>query len=145
MLMVYEPADKRIDIERIRQTMDISGFPVSKIHPNPQVGAECIIEIYYESDIPFPYTYANYMIREQKLNVDVKCLQEIQNEDGAWINVDTTMSSICEAEGCESPSNQSAIITKANEQRVVYSLCEYHAHLVSKKINFNVSKKIDEP
>jgi hypothetical protein len=74
-------APKRtIDIEKIRQHMESAGFDVTNITPNPPLGPKRNIEIYYESDIPFPPTFANNMIKEQKLDTEVAFLQQVQKE-----------------------------------------------------------------
>jgi len=42
------------------------------------LGPKRNIEIYYESDIPFPPTFANNMIKEQKLDTEVVFLQKVR-------------------------------------------------------------------
>jgi hypothetical protein len=60
--------------------MESAGFDVTNVTPNPPLGPKRNIEIYYESDIPFPPTFANNMIKEQKLDTEVAFLQQVQKE-----------------------------------------------------------------
>ncbi len=55
------------------------------------MGSRQSAEIYYESDIPFPFSYASHMIREQKLHTEVALLQEVQNQGCTWVNVNKTL------------------------------------------------------
>ena len=91
MLIVYNNPEKTLDQEKIRQHMEFAGFHIININMNPPMGSKQNAEIYYESDIPFPFTYASYMIREQNLDTEVAFLQEVQNQDCTWENIKRTL------------------------------------------------------
>ena len=48
--------------------MEFAGFHIINININRPMGSKQTVEIYYESDIPFPFSYASQMICEQKLS-----------------------------------------------------------------------------
>jgi hypothetical protein len=50
-----------------------------------------MFEIYYESDIPFPFSYASSMIREQSLDTEAAFLQEVQNEYCTWVRLSQSL------------------------------------------------------
>jgi hypothetical protein len=91
MLIVYNCTEKTLDQEKIRQHMEFAGFHIISINMNPSIGSHQNAEIYYESDIPFPFTYASCMIREQNLDTEVAFLQEVQNQDSMWENIKRTL------------------------------------------------------
>lgn len=91
MLIVYNHTEKTLDQEKIRQHMEFAGFHIININMNPPMGSKQNAEIYYESDIPFAFTCANYMIREQNLDTEVAFLQEVQNQDSTWENIKRTL------------------------------------------------------
>ncbi|MFZ0512266.1 MAG: hypothetical protein WAM14_11720 [Candidatus Nitrosopolaris sp.] len=90
MLIVFNQTEKILDQEKIRQHMEFAGFHIINMKMNSPMGSKQNTEIYYESDIPFPFRYASSMIREQKLDTEVAFLQEVQNEDCTWVNVNKT-------------------------------------------------------
>jgi hypothetical protein len=71
-------------------------------------------------------------------NLQVKVLQEVQGQDGKWINVDKTLSTICQAENCKNRPERTAIIQKKDGKKKMYLLCNHHVDLFSRGINFNV-------
>jgi hypothetical protein len=71
--------------------MEFAGFHIININMNRPMGSKQNAEIYYKSDIPFPFTYASYMIREQNLDTKVAFLQEVQNQDCTWENIKRTL------------------------------------------------------
>ncbi len=81
MLIVYNHTEKILDQEKIRQHMEFIGFHIININMKSPMGAKQSAEAYYESDIPFPFSYASHMIREQKLDTEVAFLQEVQYQD----------------------------------------------------------------
>jgi len=91
MLIVYNHTERILDQEKIRQHMEFAGFHIINININTPMGSRQNAEIYYESDIPFPFSYASHMIREQKLDTEVAFLQEVQNQDCTWVNVNKTL------------------------------------------------------
>jgi hypothetical protein len=91
MLIVYNHTEKTLDQEKIHQHMEFAGFHIINITMNPPMGSKQNTEIYYESDIPFPFTYVSYMIREQNLDTEVAFLQEVQNQDCTWENIKRTL------------------------------------------------------
>ena len=91
MLIVYNHTEKILDQEKIRQHMEFAGFHIINININRPMGSKQTVEIYYGSDIPFPFSYASHMIHEQKLDTEVAFLQEIQNQNLTWINVNKTL------------------------------------------------------
>lgn len=91
MLIVYNHTEKRLDQEKIRKHMEFIGFHIININMKSPMGAKQSAEIYYESAIPFPFSYASHMIREQKLDTEVAFLQEVQNQDHTWVNVNKTL------------------------------------------------------
>jgi hypothetical protein len=70
--------------------MEFAGFHIININTNPLVGSKQNAEIYYESDVPFPFSYASHMIREQNLDT----LQGVQDQDPRWININKTRISV---------------------------------------------------
>jgi hypothetical protein len=70
--------------------MGFAGFPIININMKPLLGSKQSAEIYYESDIPFPFSYASHMIREQYLDSGAAFLQEVQDQDCRWININKT-------------------------------------------------------
>lgn len=91
MLIVFNQTEKILDQEKIRQHMEFVGFHIINMKLNPPIGSKQNAEIYYESDIPFPFSYARSMIREQKLDNDGAFLQEVQNEDCTWVGVNNAL------------------------------------------------------
>ena len=91
MLIVYNHTEKILDQEKIRQHMEFAGFHIINVSMKPPLGSRRIAEIYYESEIPFPLTNATSMLSEQKLDTEVAFLQEIQNQNRTWINVNKTL------------------------------------------------------
>jgi hypothetical protein len=91
MLIVYNHTEKTLDQEKIRQHMEFIGFHIININMKSPMGSKQSAEIYYESDIPFPSSYASHMISEQKLDTEVAFLQEVQNQGSTWGNVNKTM------------------------------------------------------
>ena len=91
ILIVYNHTEKILDQEKIRQHMEFAGFHIINININRPMGSKQTVEIYYESDIPFPFSYASHMIREQKLDTEVAFLQEVQNQGCTWVNVNKTL------------------------------------------------------
>ena len=91
MLIVYNHTEKILDQEKIRQHMKFIGFHIININMKSPMGAKQSAEIYYESDISFPFSYASHMIREQKLDTEVAFLQEVQNQGCTWVNVNKTL------------------------------------------------------
>ena len=71
--------------------MEFAGFHIINININRPMGSKQTVEIYYGSDIPFPFSYASHMIREQKLCIEVAFLQEVQNQGCTWVNVNKTL------------------------------------------------------
>lgn len=71
--------------------MEFAGFHVVNITVNPPMGSKQNAEIYYVSDLPFPFTHASDMIREQNMDTEVAFLQEVQNQDCAWENIKKTL------------------------------------------------------
>jgi hypothetical protein len=90
MLVVYNSTDKILNTEKVRQHMEFAGFHIININTKSLVGSKQNAEIYYESDIPFPFSYAGHMIREQDLDSGVAFLQEVQDQDRRWININKT-------------------------------------------------------
>ena len=68
ILIVYNHTEKILDQEKIRQHMEFIGFHIINININRPMGSKQTVEIYYGSDIPFPFSYASQMICEQKLS-----------------------------------------------------------------------------
>ena len=91
MLIVYNRTEKILDQEKIRQHMEFAGFHIININMNKPMGSKQNAEIYYESHIPFPPSYANHMIREQNLDTEVAFLQEVQNQDCTWVSVNKSL------------------------------------------------------
>jgi hypothetical protein len=91
MLVVYNSTEKTLNIEKVRQHMEFAGFRIININMNPLVGSKQNAEIYYESDILFPFSYASHMIREQNLDTEVAFLQEVQNQDCTWVSVNKSL------------------------------------------------------
>ena len=77
MLIVCNHTEKILDQEKIHQHMEFTGFHVINVNMKPPMGSRQSAEIYFESDIPFPFSYASHMIREQKLDTEVASLQEV--------------------------------------------------------------------
>lgn len=70
MLIFFNQSEKILDQEKIRQHMEFAGFHIINMKMNPPMGSIQNAEIYYESDIPFPFSYASSMIREQRLDTE---------------------------------------------------------------------------
>jgi len=73
MLIVYNHTEKILDQEKIRQHMEFAGFHIINININRPMGSKQTVEIYYESDIPSPFSYAsqtyNYNVIKKFRNV----------------------------------------------------------------------------
>jgi hypothetical protein len=80
MLIVFNQT-KISDQEKIRLHIEFAGSHIINMKMNQPVGSIQNVEIYYKSDIPFRYSPANYMIREQILDTEAAFLQGVQNED----------------------------------------------------------------
>lgn len=91
MLIVFNQTEKILDQEKIRQHMEFAGFHIINVKMNPPMGSIQNAEIYYESDIPFPFSYASSMIREQRLDTEAAFLQEVQNENCTWVRLNKTL------------------------------------------------------
>jgi hypothetical protein len=91
MLIVYNHTEKILDQEKIRQHMEFAGFHIINVNMKLPMGSRQNAEIYYESDLPFPFSCASHMIREQNLDTEVAFLQEVQNQDFTWVNINKSM------------------------------------------------------
>jgi hypothetical protein len=67
--------------------MEFAGFHVINISLNRVLGSKQSVELYYESDTHFPFTYASHMIRSFVIGSDVAVLQEVQDQESRWLNV----------------------------------------------------------
>jgi hypothetical protein len=91
MLIVFTQTEKIPDQEKIRQHMEFAGFHIINMKMNQPMGSIHNVEIYYESDIPFPFSYASSMIREQSLDTEAAFLHEVQNEDCTWVRLSQSL------------------------------------------------------
>ena len=91
MLIVYNHTERILDQEKIRQHMEFAGFHIINININTPMGSRQNAEIYYKSDIPFPFSYASSMIREQSLDTEAAFLHEVQNEDCTWVRLSQSL------------------------------------------------------
>jgi len=66
--------------------MEFAGFHIIDMKMNQPMGSIQNVEIYYESDFPFPFSYASSMIREQSIDTEA-FLQEVQNKDYTWVRL----------------------------------------------------------
>jgi len=73
MLVVYNNTENTLDIEKVWQHSEFAGFHIINININRPMGSKQTVEIYYESDIPFPFSYAsqtyNYNVIKKFRNV----------------------------------------------------------------------------
>jgi hypothetical protein len=79
MLIVFNQTEKIPNQEKIRQHMEFAGFHIIDMKMNQPMGSIQNVEIYYESDFPFAFSYASSMIRE------------VQNKDCTWVRLSQSL------------------------------------------------------
>ena len=89
---------------------------------------ESSLHLNFDSDIPISPTEAANIIPEGQNTVDV--IQEVEDKDGNWVNVDKTFPKICEAEGCT--NDKEVVVTQEEKgtRRLIF-ICNHHAQLLS--------------
>ncbi len=136
--MIYESRGRRLDVNRIRANMKSEGRSNIGITEKPREGEKYLVEIYYEADIPISKSLATKIAYGQ--NLEIAVLQEVQDENGQWINVDKTLPTMCEADKCSNPVEMTAYFEK-NGKKDMHLICKHHANLLSSGVSFNLKTK----
>jgi hypothetical protein len=136
ILISYESEGQRLDIYRLRTKMKDERMSNLRIEEKPVIGKTYTVEIYYEDDIPVSKAVAAQLMLGQ--NFVVKVLQEVQDKNGRWLNVDKTLATICQDENCKNAPEMTAMVKKKDGKKKMYLICKHHANLLSTGINFNI-------